>query len=105
MFFFLAEALVPAISFISFLQYGNHVQAGAEKQNQEADDRYCRSLSLLAVVEGQFVQISNQGVGTVGRVTLGDGPDDREGVEYVNNIQDGADGMIDDMRDCVEDIR
>ena len=31
-FFFLTEALVFAILFVSFLQYGNHVQAGAEKK-------------------------------------------------------------------------
>ena len=93
-FFFLTEALVFAILFVSFLQYGNHVQAGAEKKNQEADNRYGCCLSLFAVVEGQFVQIGNQGVGTVSRVTLGYGPYDRKRVKYVDNVQDGTDGKI-----------
>ena len=78
---------------LSFLQRGDHVAAGADQQNQEADDGNRGGLALLAIVEGQLVEVGNQGIGTAGGVALGDGPDDGEGIEHVDDVQHRGHGQ------------
>ena len=48
---------------ISFPQGVDHVGAGADQQDDKADDRNGGGFPLLAVVEGQLVQVGHQGVG------------------------------------------
>ena len=49
-------------------------------------------MTETAIVKCELIQVSNQCIRPVRRITLGDGPDNREGVEYINNIQYGTYG-------------
>lgn len=48
-------------------------------------------LPLFSIVEGQLVEVCNQGICMVSRIALGDRPDDWEGVENIDDVQHCAD--------------
>ena len=41
----------------------------------------------FAFVEGELIQVCNQGIGPACRISLGDGPDNRKRVKYIDNVQ------------------
>ena len=81
-----------SLSLISFLQGGNHVKAGAGQKDYKADNGNGCGLAGSAVIEVEFIEIGDKGVRHVCGVASGDGPDDGEGVENIDDVQNGTYG-------------